>query len=73
MFDEISPLRAKLKALPRIENKERVARIKEAKSSFEYFVKTYFKSHLKLPDNSKFRNDFYKNALKFYKTNSRIS
>lgn len=68
MLDEISLLRAKLKALPRLENKERVARIKEAKSSFEYFVKTYFKSHLKLPDNSKFRNDFYKNALKFYKT-----
>lgn len=66
-MDELSALRSKLISLEKLPNYERDERIKKAKNSFEFFVKTYFKSHLKLPDRSKFRNDFYKIAPKFYK------
>ncbi|EJP75975.1 phage terminase large subunit [Campylobacter sp. FOBRC14] len=65
-------LRARLKGLKRVPDPAKLERLKKAKSSFYEFVKIYFAKHIQEPENSFFRREFYKNAIKLTKNHRNL-
>ncbi|WP_170000338.1 phage terminase large subunit [Campylobacter sp. RM9328] len=61
MSQDIENLRQRLKGLKRIADPLQQERMKSAKASFADMVRIYFSHHVKLPETSYFRNEFYKN------------
>lgn len=69
---EVETLRAKLKGLKRIGDPLRDERVNKAKNSFMQMVEIYFNHHVRFPETSHFRKDFYKNADKLTKKNRNL-
>ena len=65
-MDSIKELKAFLKALPKLNDKDRETRVQRAKEDFRYFVQTYLGHHIGLDsaishkETSLFRNWVYK-------------
>lgn len=70
--EDIEALRVKLKSLRRAIDPQRDARIKAARASFKECVRIYFSAHVRLPETSKFRADFYKNEAKLSTKNRHL-
>ncbi|CUU88034.1 Phage protein [Campylobacter hyointestinalis subsp. hyointestinalis] len=72
MSNNIEQLRYKLKGLKRIADTEQIRRIKSARTSFADMVQTYFRHHVRLPESSYFRREFYKNEAKLTAKNRNL-
>ena len=71
-MSDIEILRAKLKGLKRISDPLQEERVRRAKSGFLQMVEIYFSHHVRFPETSFFRKEFYKNADKLTRKNRNL-
>ena len=71
-MNDVETLRAKLKGLKRISDPLQEERVRRAKSGFLQMVEIYFSHHVRFPETSFFRKEFYKNADKLTRKNRNL-
>lgn len=68
----IENLRAKLKGLKKLDDKDKQKRVKSAKDDFRYAAQTYFPHHVSTKETSKFRNTIYKDIKALLKKHRKL-